>query len=156
MSDLDEWEGTLRGSCLKCGSENVSHHYLGMPDFDMVQLAPHWVSWSCVSGPQDRSCEDCDFLWCSPGELAGFRNAWEVLAYYDVRTLNELGRVLSEENVPGISLGLLAEEIGFPGSEALVLIIGKRRKEISFPFSNPVLLGVIDELADVIAEGPGW
>lgn len=74
MSVQEKSEGMARGRCLECGSENVRHHHLGMPVYEAVQRAPHWISWSCFSGSQNRSCDDSDFLWWSQGELAGFQS----------------------------------------------------------------------------------
>lgn len=133
---------------LECGGENVHHYYVGMPDYDAVQLAPSWASWSCVFGPQDRGCDDCGFQWCLPGGLEGFRNVWEVLVYYDVRALHELGSVFAEQYDPAISVDLVSGEIGLPGLEALVLNIGQREERIPFPFSTADLLGTFDALAD--------
>lgn len=150
----DEWDGTARGLCLKCGSQNIHHYYVGMPSYGLVDAAPEWVTWSCVAGPQDRGCEDCGFLWCSPGELEGFRNVWEVLAYYGVQSLDELGERISEEVDPDVSFDLRSEVNGVPVPEALVPIVGQRSTELQFPFPNEILLRTIDELVEELQEKP--
>ena len=56
-----------RGTCPRCGTDQVVHLVIGMPaspgDFGS---GPDWVSWvGCVHPGFDRSCAECGLTWDS-------------------------------------------------------------------------------------------
>ena len=59
-----------RGTCPTCHSEEVTHIVIGMPDFDLMQLAPSWVEFAgcVVESPADRRCESCGRTWSAQDE----------------------------------------------------------------------------------------
>lgn len=59
-SDL-RWD---RGSCPRCGSDQVLHRVIGMPLADAVDSAPSWVSWEgCTGFAPERECLSCTHSW---------------------------------------------------------------------------------------------
>lgn len=63
-----DWEP--RGTCPACHSEEVTHIVIGMPDFDLMQLAPSWVEFAgcVVDSSADRRCESCGRTWQAQDE----------------------------------------------------------------------------------------
>ena len=55
-----------RGTCPRCGSEQVVHVLFGMPAPGASEQAPEWVEFGgCVVWPdaRDRRCQRCDHAW---------------------------------------------------------------------------------------------
>jgi hypothetical protein len=150
--DTESWGEVSRGTCIRCGSTNVNHLYLGMPNPDVAIGAPDWMLWSCVAGPEDRHCEDCDLGWCSPGTLQGFRNVWEVLTYYEVENLNQLGDWFTDRSDPGVWFDFITEQFGSDLQEALVPVIDGHGRHLPFPFSAQDLWDTVNELEDEMTE----
>lgn len=54
----------VRGTCPRCGSEQVLHHIVGMPLAEAFDSAPPWVIWEGCLGPApERECESCGHDW---------------------------------------------------------------------------------------------
>ena len=54
-----------RGTCPRCGSDQVVHLVIGMPATpEEFGSGPDWVSWvGCIHPGFDRSCADCGHTW---------------------------------------------------------------------------------------------
>ena len=58
-----EW---VRGTCPRCGTDQVLHHVIGMPMLEAYESSPPWVIWEgCVGLGPDRECLDCAHSWSS-------------------------------------------------------------------------------------------
>lgn len=78
-----EW---VRGTCPRCGTDQVLHHEIGMPMLEAYESSPSWVIWEgCTGLGPDRECQDCGHAWQS-GDV-GF--AEEPEPWYDSRTDEE-------------------------------------------------------------------
>ncbi|WP_424327073.1 phospholipase D-like domain-containing protein [Gordonia sp. (in: high G+C Gram-positive bacteria)] len=61
---------TPRGTCPECGSGQIAHYLLGMPDPTILPTLPEWVTLGgCCIGPDvvDRRCEGCGHEWTAEG-----------------------------------------------------------------------------------------
>ena len=57
-----------RGTCPRCGSDQVVHVVFGLPAPGAAERAPEWVEFAgCVvwPNPPDRRCEHCGHAWSS-------------------------------------------------------------------------------------------
>ena len=55
-----------RGTCPRCGTDQIVHLVIGMPTSADVMTGPDWVSWvGCIHPGFDRSCADCGLTWDS-------------------------------------------------------------------------------------------
>ena len=55
-----------RGTCPRCGTDQIVHLVIGMPTSADVMTGPDWVSWvGCVHPGFDRSCAECGLTWDS-------------------------------------------------------------------------------------------
>ena len=55
-----------RGTCPRCGTDQVVHLVIGMPLPDDLMDGPDWVSWiGCIHPGFDRSCAECGWTWDS-------------------------------------------------------------------------------------------
>lgn len=76
----------VRGTCPRCGSDQVLHHMIGMPALEAYESSPPWVLWEgCTGLGPERECEECKHTWHP--EDAGF--AEEPEPWYDARTDEE-------------------------------------------------------------------
>ncbi|MDN5898665.1 MAG: (deoxy)nucleoside triphosphate pyrophosphohydrolase [Brachybacterium sp.] len=77
----------VRGTCPRCGSDQVLHHVIGMPMLEAYESSPPWVVWEgCMGLGPERECEECEHSWQS--EDVGF--AEEPEPRYDARADEEL------------------------------------------------------------------
>ena len=54
-----------RGSCPRCGSNDIRHLLIGLPAGpEPMNSTPVWVEWvGCVHPGHDRECDSCGFAW---------------------------------------------------------------------------------------------
>ena len=58
-----------RGTCPRCGSDQVIHHVIGMPVAGAMESSPPWVVWEgCVGLGPERECRACEHAW-SPADV---------------------------------------------------------------------------------------
>lgn len=56
----------VRGTCPRCGTDQVVHHVIGMPVMEAYDSSPAWVYWAgCMGLGPDRECEHCGHSWWS-------------------------------------------------------------------------------------------
>jgi 8-oxo-dGTP diphosphatase len=59
----------VRGTCPRCGGDQVLHHVIGMPVLEAHESSPPWVLWEECPGPgPERECEECGHGW-QPGDV---------------------------------------------------------------------------------------
>jgi 8-oxo-dGTP diphosphatase len=77
----------VRGTCPRCGGDQVLHHIIGMPLVEAYDSSPAWVLWEgCVGSGPERECEECTLAW-QPGDV-GYADEPE--PWYDALTEEEL------------------------------------------------------------------
>lgn len=55
------WE---RGTCPRCGGDQVLLHVIGMPSHGAMESSPPWVVWEgCTGLGPDRECDGCGNSW---------------------------------------------------------------------------------------------
>ena len=56
-----------RGTCPRCGTDQVVHLVIGMPSqSDDARIEPTWATWiGCRHPGFDRSCAECGHTWDS-------------------------------------------------------------------------------------------
>ena len=55
-----------RGTCPRCGTDQIVHLVIGMPTSADPRTGPDWVSWvGCIHPGFDRSCAECGLTWDS-------------------------------------------------------------------------------------------
>ena len=55
-----------RGTCPRCGTDQIVHLVIGMPTSADATTGPHWASWvGCIHPGFDRSCAECGLTWDS-------------------------------------------------------------------------------------------
>lgn len=76
----------VRGTCPRCGGDQVLHHVIGMPMLEAYESSPPWVIWEgCVGLGPERECQECEHAW--QADDVGF--AEEPEPRYDPRTDEE-------------------------------------------------------------------
>lgn len=104
-----EW---VRGTCVRCGSQDVLHHVLGMPLAESMQSSPSWVRWEgCAGLGPDRECRRCEYAWWS--DDIGFAAAPAPLRVVGAVIVRET-QILAARRRPGKGSGGLWE---FPGGK---------------------------------------
>ncbi|MGO1198263.1 MAG: (deoxy)nucleoside triphosphate pyrophosphohydrolase [Dermabacteraceae bacterium] len=77
----------VRGTCPRCGGDQVLHHVIGMPMLEAHESSPPWVIWEgCVGSGPERECQECGHAWWP--EDVGVAEVPE--RWYDAGTEEEL------------------------------------------------------------------
>lgn len=148
----------VRGTCPRCGGDQVLHHVIGMPMLEAYESSPSWVLWEgCVGMGPERECQECEHGW--QPEDVGF--AEEPDSEDDVRTEEEhpgdfaplrvVGAVIVREQqiliarrAPGRSAAGLWEFPGGkiePGESPQQALIRELREELGVEVTVGWLLG---------------
>lgn len=54
----------VRGTCPRCGGDQLLHHVIGMPLLEAHESSPDWVHWAgCTGLGPDRQCLECTHTW---------------------------------------------------------------------------------------------
>lgn len=64
-ADESEPYDVPRGTCPRCGSNDVRHLIIGLPAGpEPMSGTPEWVDWvGCVHPGHDRECDHCGLVW---------------------------------------------------------------------------------------------